>query len=103
MMRVSISVTDFSRPGVLDLAAAAADEAGIDTVWVPDHLLQRAPGSDPDSPMYEACTTLGYVAARTERVRLGALVHAVTYRPPAILVQAISTLDALSGGRAWLQ
>ena len=44
-MRVSISITDYSRPGVLDLAAAAADEAGLDTVWVPDHLIQAAPGS----------------------------------------------------------
>ncbi len=49
--------------------------------------------------MLEAATTLGFLAARTERVRLGTM---VTYRPPAVLVKAITTLDVLSGGRAWL-
>jgi alkanesulfonate monooxygenase SsuD/methylene tetrahydromethanopterin reductase-like flavin-dependent oxidoreductase (luciferase family) len=100
-MRLSISVTDYSRPGVLETAAAAAEEAGLDTVWVPDHLLQAAPGSDPASPMLEAYTALGCLAARTERVRLGSLVSPVTYRPPAVLVKAVTTLDVLSGGRAW--
>lgn len=82
--------------------ARAADEAGLDSVWVPDHLLQAAPGSDPDSAMLEPYTTLGYLAAVTTRVRLGTLVTAVAYRPPAILVKAVTTLDVLSGGRAWL-
>ena len=105
-MRISISITDYSWPEHLseELAhvARAADEAGLDTVWVPDHLLQAAPGSDPDSAMLEAYTTLGYLAAATTRVRLGTLVTAVTYRPPAILIKAVTTLDVLSGGRAWL-
>jgi alkanesulfonate monooxygenase SsuD/methylene tetrahydromethanopterin reductase-like flavin-dependent oxidoreductase (luciferase family) len=105
-MRISISVTDYSWPerlsGELAQVARAADEAGLDTVWIPDHLLQAAPGSDPDSAMLEAYTTLGYLAAVTQRVRLGTLVTAVTYRPPAILVKAVTTLDVLSGGRAWL-
>ena len=101
-MRVSITLTDFSRLELLDDVAAAADETGIDTLWVPDHLIQAAPGSAPDSPMPEAYTTLGYLAARTERVRLGTLVSAATFRPPAILVKAVTTLDVLSGGRAWL-
>jgi alkanesulfonate monooxygenase SsuD/methylene tetrahydromethanopterin reductase-like flavin-dependent oxidoreductase (luciferase family) len=50
--------------------------------------------------MLEAYTTLGFLAARTERVRLGTLVTAVTFRPPALLVKAITTLDVLAGGRA---
>jgi alkanesulfonate monooxygenase SsuD/methylene tetrahydromethanopterin reductase-like flavin-dependent oxidoreductase (luciferase family) len=101
-MRVSISVTDFSSPGVLDLAARAADEGGLDTLWVQDHLRQGAPGSDPDSQMFEAYTALGYVAGITERVRLGTLVTAATFRAPALLALAVSTLNALSGERAWL-
>ena len=105
-MRISISVTDYSwreaLPEQLARVASAADEAGLDTVWVPDHLLQAAPGSDPDSAMLEAYTTLGYLAAVTTRVRLGTLVTAVTYRPPAVMVKAVTTLDVLSGGRAWL-
>ena len=100
-LRVSISITDYSTPDVLPLVAGAADEAGIDTVWVQDHLLQSAPGSDPASPMLEAYATLAYLAARTERVRLGALVSPVTYRPAAVLVKAVTTLDVLAGGRAW--
>jgi alkanesulfonate monooxygenase SsuD/methylene tetrahydromethanopterin reductase-like flavin-dependent oxidoreductase (luciferase family) len=105
-MRISVSITDYSwRENLaeeLAQVARAADEAGLDSVWVPDHLLQAAPGSDPDSAMLECYTTLGYLAAVTTRVRLGTLVTAVTYRPPAILIKAVTTLDVLSGGRAWL-
>ena len=108
-MRLSISLTDFSWPGgedalVRELArvASAAEDAGLHTLWVADHLLQAAPGSAPDSPMLEAYTTLGYLAARTQRIRLGTMVTAATYRPAALLVKAVTTLDVLSGGRAWL-
>ncbi len=105
-MRYSISITDYSWDGSiprgLAAVAEAADEAGVDTLWVADHLLQ----ADPFAPAghtehLEACTTLGYLAARTERVRLGAMVSGVTFRPPAVLIKAVSTLDALSEGRAW--
>src|ERR1700754_3196050 len=101
-MRISISVTDYSRLDALDEVAAAADAAGVDTVWVPDHPMQAPPGSDPDGPMLEAYTALGSLAARTRRVRLGTLVTAVTYRPFAIVAKAVETLQRLSGGRAWL-
>jgi F420-dependent oxidoreductase-like protein len=106
-MRVSISVTNQSwRHGIpegLTDVAKAADDAGIDTVWVPDHLLQADPTAPPgDRDMLEAYTTLGFIAARTERVGLGAMVSAVTFRPPAVLVKAITTLDVLARGRAWL-
>ena len=52
--------------------------------------------------MLEAYSTLGYLAARTERVRLGAMVSPVTIRAPSLLVKQVTTLDVLSGGRAWL-
>jgi F420-dependent oxidoreductase-like protein len=52
--------------------------------------------------MLEAYTTLGFLAARTSRVRLGTMVTGVTFRPPALLVKAVTTLDVLSGDRAWL-
>jgi F420-dependent oxidoreductase-like protein len=109
MMRVSLNLTDFSWPGgprrirpALAGIAEAADDAGIDTLWVSDHLLQAAPTSTPDSEMLEAYTTLGYLAALTDSVRLGTMVSAVTYREPALLIKAATTLDALCGGRAWL-
>jgi F420-dependent oxidoreductase-like protein len=107
-MRVSLSVTDCSWPGgssatagALADVARAADECGIDTLWVADHLLQADPTVPPDGPVLEACTTLGHLAALTSRVRLGAMVSAATFRPPAVLVKAVTTLDVLSGGRAW--
>lgn len=104
-----MSVTNFSwRPGGdalrtrLDAIAQAADEGGLDGLWVADHLLQADPyGARPgETEMLEAYTTLGYLAARTRRLRLGTLVSAVTFRPPALLVKAVTTLDVLSGGRA---
>jgi F420-dependent oxidoreductase-like protein len=103
-MRFSIGITDFSWPDKLaeELAgvAVAAEDAGLDTVWVADHLLQADPNSSADSAMLEAYTTLGFLAARTSRVGLGTMVSAVTFRPPALLIKAVSTLDVLSGGRA---
>jgi F420-dependent oxidoreductase-like protein len=109
-MRVSINMTNYSWPaGPKALGAEltrlleAAERAGVDTVWVADHLLQADPTAAPDqTEMYEAYTLLGYAAARTERVRLGTMVAAVALRPPALLVKAVTTLDVLSGGRAWL-
>jgi F420-dependent oxidoreductase-like protein len=108
-MRVSLTLTDYSWPddpgglrGQLGRVVRAADEAGVDTVWVTDHLLQADPNSVPDSEMLEAYTTLGYLAALTGRVRLGAMVTGVTFRPPAVLIKAVTTVDVLSGGRAWL-
>ncbi|WP_432969918.1 LLM class flavin-dependent oxidoreductase [Dactylosporangium sp. CA-233914] len=106
---MSVSVTNFSwrdeRRGLgeqLAEIAEAADRGGLYGVWVCDHLLQADPyGARPgETEMLEAYTTLGYLAARTARVRLGTLVTAVTYRPPALLIKAVTTLDVLSAGRA---
>jgi F420-dependent oxidoreductase-like protein len=109
-MRVSINLTNYTWPNSpqglgpeLARLVAAADQAGLDTVWVADHLLQADPTAAPDdTEMLEAYTTLGFLAAHSERVRLGTMVTGVTYRPPALLVKAVTTLDVLSGGRAWL-
>jgi F420-dependent oxidoreductase-like protein len=108
-MRLSLSITDYTwddgparLAGHLVDVVRSADEAGIDTVWVPDHLLQGAPGSSPEDEMLEAYTTLGFLAAKSDRVRLGTAVTAATFRPPALLIKAVTTLDVLSGGRAWL-
>jgi F420-dependent oxidoreductase-like protein len=108
-MRISLSVTNYSWPtGPPGLRAEllrlvrAAEDAGLDTVWVADHLIQADPNSTPDAEMLEAYTTLGYLAAQTTRVRLGTMVTAATYRPASLLVKAVTTLDVLSGGRAWL-
>ena len=100
-MRISISVTNYDSVDLREVVRAA-DEAGVHTVWVTDHLIQADPNASPDGAMLEAYTTLGFLAAITGRVRLGAMVSAVTFREPALLVKAVTTLDVLSGGRAWL-
>jgi len=107
-VQTSIAVTNFSWsdpariPDELAAIVEAADDDGIDTVWVSDHLLQGEPGTEPHEAMLEAYTTLGYLAARTRRVRLGTLVAPATLRPPALLIKAVTTLDVLSRGRGWL-
>jgi F420-dependent oxidoreductase-like protein len=78
----------------------AAEYAGYDSIWVMDHYFQIF--GDAEREMLEAYTTLGYIAGHTSRVRLGTLVTGVTYRHPGILAKQISTLDVLSGGRAYL-
>ena len=105
-MKLSVSITNYSWPegaltGLAEVAGAL-DEAGLDTVWMADHLLQADPTSTLEAEMLEAYTTLGYLAARTSRVRLGAMVSPVTYRAPSLLIKLVTTLDVLSGGRAWL-
>ncbi|HEY0450627.1 LLM class F420-dependent oxidoreductase [Actinophytocola sp.] len=105
-MRISLNVTNYSWPSRIGTnvgaVASAADEAGVDTLWVSDHLLQADPTSSPEKEMLEAYTTLGFLAASTQRVRLGTMVTAATYRAPALLIKAVTTVDVLSGGRAWL-
>jgi F420-dependent oxidoreductase-like protein len=108
-MRVSLNITNYSWPSgpaglesELARIARAADEGGLDTVWVGDHLIQADPTSSPDSEMLEAYATLGFLAGHTRSVRLGTMVTGVTFRPPGLLIKAVTTLDVLSGGRAWL-
>jgi F420-dependent oxidoreductase-like protein len=82
--------------------ARSAEQAGFTRLTVMDHLWQiRGVGPEAD-PMLEAYTTLGYLAAVTERVQLHTLVTGVVYREPGLLAKAVSTLDVLSGGRAGL-
>ena len=82
--------------------ATAAEESGFDSVWVMDHFYQLPPLGGPSQPMLEAYTLLGALAARTTRVRLGAMVTGVTYRNPAHLAKIVTTLDVISAGRAIL-
>jgi F420-dependent oxidoreductase-like protein len=104
-MKLSLTITSFPAqplaPFLTD-TGRAADDAGLDTVWVADHLLQADPTHSLQDPILEAYTSLGYLAAQTSRVHLGTLVTAVTYRPAALLLKAVTTLDVLSDGRAWL-
>jgi F420-dependent oxidoreductase-like protein len=80
----------------------AAEDAGYESIWVMDHFFQLPQVGPVELEMLEAYTTLGFIAAHTSRVELGTMVTGVTYRHPGILVKQVSTLDVLSGGRAWL-
>ncbi len=79
-----------------------ADLAGFDSLWVMDHFFQIRGIGPAEDPMLEGWTTLGYFAALTRRARLGLMVGGVHYRHPGLWVKAATTLDVLSGGRAWL-
>jgi F420-dependent oxidoreductase-like protein len=81
--------------------AQATEEAGFDAFFRSDHYL----GIDPDDTGYrptDSWTTLAGLAVQTERVRLGTLMTASTYRRPGPLAIAVATVDAMSGGRAEL-
>jgi len=108
-VKLSIAVTNYSWPDdpaglgprLVELARVV-DGNGLDTLWVADHLLQMDPNASMDEPMLEAYTTLGFLAAVTRSVRLGTMVTWATIRPPALVVKMVTSLDVLSGGRAWL-
>jgi F420-dependent oxidoreductase-like protein len=82
--------------------ARVAEEAGFSGLSVMDHYFQMEHAGSAAEPMLEGYTTLGYVAARTERLSLGVLVTGVMYRHPGLLAKIVTTLDVLSGGRARL-
>jgi F420-dependent oxidoreductase-like protein len=82
--------------------AEAAEAAGCTMFTCMDHYFQMEGFSRAEDPMLEGYTTLGYVAARTEKMTLGLLVTGVSYRYPGLLARIVTTLDVLSGGRAML-
>ena len=82
--------------------ARDADDAGFDSLWVMDHFFQIRGFGPAWDPMLEGWTSLGFLAAQTSRARLGLMVGGVHYRLPGLWVKAATTLDVLSGGRAWL-
>lgn len=83
-------------PEALVARAQAAEEAGFEGLALMDHLV--TPGA-PDHPVYEAFTTATWLAAATDRLRLGHLVLCDAFRHPAVLARQAVTLDHLSGGR----
>ncbi|HET9005523.1 MAG TPA: LLM class flavin-dependent oxidoreductase, partial [Actinomycetes bacterium] len=110
-MKVGLHYWNYSTPAdpasiaaTLGETARVAEQAGFSGLSVMDHYLQMemAGVCSADEPMLEAYTTLGYVAARTERMGLGVLVTGVMYRHPGLLAKIVATLDVLSGGRVRL-
>jgi F420-dependent oxidoreductase-like protein len=113
-MKIGLQVPNFTWPGgpkeirsKLAEIARAADEAGFYSLWVMDHFFQIGRPNNPgglgpaEDEMLESYSALSYMAGFTQRVKLGTLVTGVVYRHPGILIKTVSTLDVLSGGRAY--
>jgi probable F420-dependent oxidoreductase len=78
--------------------ARAAEEVGFESIWLGDHLLYRDDGR-PERGPWDAWTTLGALAASTERVRLGPLVACGAFHPPGIVARMAASIDEVSRGR----
>jgi F420-dependent oxidoreductase-like protein len=114
-MRIGLQIPNFTwSGGSADLShtlaeiVRAADQGGFYSLWVMDHFFQigsrdRTMGLGPaEDPMMESYSTLAFIAGQTQKVKLGALVTAVVYRHPGVLIKTVTTLDVLSRGRAYL-
>jgi F420-dependent oxidoreductase-like protein len=108
-MQLDLHVPRFTWPGgpssigpTLASLAQTAEDVGVRTLSVMDHWFQMEMMWPAEEPMLEGYTTLGFVAAHTQRLRVRLLVGGVTYRHPGLLAKTITTLDVLSGGRAEL-
>jgi F420-dependent oxidoreductase-like protein len=108
-VRIGLAVSDFTWPEgppsigrIFGRIARDAEQAGLASLWVMDHFFQIPVFGPPEHEMLEAYTALAFAAGRTERIELGAMVTGVTPRHPGVLVKTVTSLDVLSGGRAWL-
>ncbi len=108
-MKIGLQLPDFTWPNgsaqlgsTLATIARTADSAGFDSIGVMDHFFQIQMVGPAENEMLEGYTTLGFLAANTERARLMTVVTGVHYRHPGLLAKIVTTLDVLSGGRAWL-
>src|SRR6202020_549479 len=107
-MKIGLHISDFTwdggvpaLPQRLAEIARRAEDGGVDRVSVMDHFFQIGVIGPPEHEMLEAYTTLGYLAGCTSRAKLVTLVTGAVYRHPGILAKIVTTLDVVSGGRAW--
>jgi F420-dependent oxidoreductase-like protein len=108
-VRIGLQVPRFTWPDAPDSIGPklaeigrTADEAGFASLWVMDHFFQIGTVGEVEEPMLEGYSALNFLAGITDRVKLGTLVTGVHYRYPGILLKTVTTLDVLSGGRAYL-
>ena len=86
-------------PSLLE-AGVRADRLGYDSLWAWDHLYPII--GEPDGPFYEGWLTITAWAASTKQIRIGLMVGANPFRNPALVAKMATTLDHISGGRAYL-
>jgi F420-dependent oxidoreductase-like protein len=108
-MKLGLHINDMSWPGganqmspTLIKIAQAADAGGFDRLSVGDHVWQSHYLGGPEREVLACYPTLAYLAAHTSRIKLLALATASPYWQPVLLAKTVTTLDVLSGGRAWL-
>jgi len=108
-VKIGLQISSFTWSGgteaigpTLARIAGTADEAGFDSIWVMDHFFQIRGAGPITDPMLEGWTTLGYLAGLTRHARLGLMVGGIHYRTAGLWAKSATTLDVLSGGRAWL-
>ena len=108
-MKIGLQVPLYTWPGgpaelgaKLAEIARTADDVGFDSVWVMDHFFQIPLVGPAEMDMLEGYNALSFIAGVTRRVMLGTMVTGVTYRHPGLLAKTVTTLDVLSGGRAYL-
>ena len=108
-MKLGLQIPNFTWAGgssrlgsTLAEIVRTADTCGFEYLGVMDHFWQIGVVGDPEQEMLECYTTLGFLAAHTSQSKLLAVVTGNPYRHPGVLAKTVTTLDVLSGGRAWL-
>lgn len=112
-MRFGIALAR-ARPDRWADLAVAADELGVESLWLSDHLVfpvvmagsprddEDHPPVPPTTPVFEPGAMLSFLAARTHRIRLGTFVYLLALRHPFVAARTVATTDVLSGGRVEL-
>jgi F420-dependent oxidoreductase-like protein len=107
-MKFGLQINNFTWPGgnaaigpTLARVTRTADQVGFDSIWVMDHFFQIRGLGPPEAPMLEGMTALGFMAAHSDKARIGLMVGGIHYRPPGLWIKATTTLDVVSAGRAW--
>jgi F420-dependent oxidoreductase-like protein len=108
-MKIGLQAPNFTWPGgpaaigpTLARIARAAEEAGLASLWLMDHFFQIGMVGPPELDMLEGYSGLSFCAGVTTSIKLGTMATGVTYRHPGVLVKTATTLDVVSGGRAYL-
>jgi F420-dependent oxidoreductase-like protein len=109
-LKIGLQIYNFDWPGSpqnigsrLIGIAKTAEKVGFSSLWVMDHFFQIGGiWGAVEAPMLEGYSTMSFLAAQTNSIKLGLMVTGNIYRHPGILIKTVTTLDILSGGRAYL-
>ncbi len=108
-MKLGLHIYDFTWPGgasqlgpTLVKIAQTAEAWGFDRIGTMDHVWQSHYLGGPEREVLSCYPTLAYLSAHTSQIKLIALATAAPYWQPVLLAKTVTTLDVLSGGRAWL-